>query len=97
MSKVQQIIPISDMKLKQPEVLGMLKNGPVVLAHRSRPAAVLVSVEQWDRLMTQLEDQQDIIEMQEVELKLATGQSKLVEMSPAELEAWVNDDEKVPA
>ena len=97
MSKVQQIIPISDMKLRQPEVLGMLTNGPVVLAHRSRPAAVLVSVQQWDRLMAQLEDQQDIIEIQEVELNIATGKSKVVEMSSEELEAWATDDEKIPA
>lgn len=97
MSKVQQIIPISDMKLRQPEVLGMLMNGPVVLAHRSRPAAVLVSVQQWDRLMAQLEDQQDIIEIQAVELKIATGKSKVIEMSPEELEAWAADDEKIPA
>ena len=97
MSKVQQIIPISDMKLRQPEVLGMLTNGPVVLAHRSRPAAVLVSVQQWDRLMAQLEDQQDVIDIQEVELKIATGKRKVIEMSPEELEAWAADDEKIPA
>lgn len=56
MNKINQIVPISEMKLKQPEVLGMLNTGPVVLANRSRPAAVLVSVEQWDSLVGQIED-----------------------------------------
>ena len=96
MNKVNQIVPISDMKLQQPEVLGMLAKGPVVLAHRSRPAAVLVSVEQWDRLMEQLEDQQDIIDVQEAELSLASSKSRLVEMSPEELEVWMADGATVP-
>jgi hypothetical protein len=44
-----------------------------------------------------LEDQQDVIDIQEVELKIATGKSKVIEMSSEELEAWAADDEKIPA
>lgn len=54
MQTVQQIVPISDMKLKHGTVLSLLKKGPVVLAQRSRPAAVLVSVKEWDETAKEL-------------------------------------------
>lgn len=54
MDRIQQIVPISELKLNQPQVVAMLTNGPVVLAHRSKPAAVLVSVEEWDRVADEL-------------------------------------------
>jgi prevent-host-death family protein len=50
METVQQIVPISDMKVRHGEVLRRLDNGPVVLAQRSKARAVLVSIEQWDKL-----------------------------------------------
>lgn len=54
MEKIQQIVPVSDMSIKQTEVMKLLINGPVVLAQRSKPAAVLVSVEEWDRQAEEL-------------------------------------------
>ena len=54
MNKVQQIEPITQIQRAPSEVLAMLANGPVVLAQRSKPAAVLVSVEEWDRLADEL-------------------------------------------
>lgn len=50
MNKIQQIEPITQIQKQPTEVLALLANGPVVLAQRSRPAAVLVSVEEWDRI-----------------------------------------------
>lgn len=54
MDKIQQIVPISEMKLNQAQVLSMLGAGPVVLANRSKPAAVLVSIAEWDRVADEL-------------------------------------------
>ena len=56
MNKVPQFVAISEMKVNQPKVLARLTNGPVILANRSKPAAVLLSVEQWDSLVGQIED-----------------------------------------
>ncbi len=50
MDTVQQIVPISEMQIRSAEVLRKLDKGPVVLAQRSKAKAVLVSVEQWDKL-----------------------------------------------
>jgi prevent-host-death family protein len=62
MDRVQQIVPISDMKLKHAQVLGLLSKGPVVLAQRSKPAAVLVSVAQWDAQADELARLRRIVE-----------------------------------
>lgn len=54
MNPIAQIVPITEMRLHHSEVLAMLAEGPVVLAQRSKPAAVLVSVEEWNLIAAQL-------------------------------------------
>ena len=70
MDRVQQIVPISEMAIHQHEVMRLLTKGPVVLASRSRPAAVLVSVQDWDSLITELEELRDIVDLQAADLAL---------------------------
>jgi prevent-host-death family protein len=50
------------MKLKHAQVLALLNKGPVVLAQRSKPAAVLVSVTQWDAQADELSRLRRIVE-----------------------------------
>lgn len=94
MNKVQQFVPISEMKLNQPQVLELLTAGPVVLANRSRPAAVLVSVKQWDNTVELLEDLADTVDALRMELAIAKGEVEM--MSQAEISEWLAD-ERVPA
>ena len=54
MNTVQQIVPISEMRTDQANILSKMDQAPVVLAQRSRPRAVLVSVEQWDAMAKEL-------------------------------------------
>lgn len=56
MDRIPQIVPISDLRIRHGEVLSKLDKGPVVLAQRSRPAAVLVSVEDWDKTIQRLSE-----------------------------------------
>jgi len=49
-----QIVPISDFRIRQAEVLTKLDNGPVFLAQRSKPAAVLLSMDGWEDLQKEL-------------------------------------------
>jgi prevent-host-death family protein len=51
MGKVSKIIPISDLRQDAAKVLKMVKNSrePLVITQRGRPAAVLISVEAYDR------------------------------------------------
>lgn len=54
MNQIVQIVPITEMRLHHSEVLSMLAAGPVVLAQRSKPTAVLVSIEEWNAIAAQL-------------------------------------------
>ncbi|MBV7328563.1 type II toxin-antitoxin system prevent-host-death family antitoxin [Chloroflexi bacterium TSY] len=54
MNEVPQIAPVSDMHHKQSEIFAMMDKAPVILAQRSKPRAVLVSVEQWNRINAEL-------------------------------------------
>lgn len=52
----KQIVPISDMHLKQGATLAKMKDGPVYLAQRSTPIAVLVPATYWDTTVKRLEE-----------------------------------------
>lgn len=55
MNTVPQIEPVTRMQRDHKELLAMTGNGPVILAQNSRAAAVLVSVEEWDRRAKRLD------------------------------------------
>jgi prevent-host-death family protein len=55
-----QIVPISDLRIRHTEVLAMLEQGPVFLAQRSKAAAVLVSVGEWNVIAGQLKRLQQL-------------------------------------
>jgi len=95
--KTPQIVPVSDLRMKHVQVFAMMDNGPVFLAQRSKPAGVLVSITQWDRLMEMLEDQSDLIDALKMELAIARGEETVETLTEAEIEAWLSVDEKVPA
>ncbi|MFN8487910.1 MAG: type II toxin-antitoxin system prevent-host-death family antitoxin [Caldilineaceae bacterium] len=85
MDTVPQIVPISDLRIRHNDVLEMLKNGPVILAQRSRPAAVLVSVEAWDDQAEYIDNLECAVAALKVELAIAKGEDELVEFTPDEL------------
>ena len=58
-------VPISELRLHQSEVLEKLSEGPVLLTQRGRGAAVLTSLETWNRLMQRMEDLHDALDVME--------------------------------
>ena len=58
---VPRIERISDLRVRQKEILADLSESPVVLTHHGRAAAVLVAAEQWNQLIGELEDLQDAL------------------------------------
>jgi len=97
MDKVQQIEPISTMQLKPTDILAKLGNGPVILAQRSKPVAVVVGVEMWDRIAAYLEDLEDALDAAKAELQLAKGEDETVILTEAEIQEWLGAGEKVSA
>ena len=51
---VPQIEPVTRLARGHKEVLGLLKNGPVILAQHSRAVAVLVDVDTWNETLRRL-------------------------------------------
>ena len=56
MNLIPQTEPISNFKNDQTGVLHKIKNGPVVLIQYSKPAAVLVDPQQWNRMLNRLQE-----------------------------------------
>ena len=97
MDKIQQFVPITDMRLRHSQVLALLDNGPVILAQRSKPAAVLVNVDMWDRIAEYVDELEATVDALDAKLKIASGEAESYILSDAEVEAWIGEDEKVPA
>lgn len=55
MLKTPQIEPVTSFLKDHKAVLKKLQLGPIFLAQRSKPTAVLVSVDEWDHIVEELE------------------------------------------
>jgi prevent-host-death family protein len=81
------IAPISDMRVRQADIVEKAKEGPVVLVERgSRPALVVLSPELWDAIAHRLEDLEDAVAIYKKKWELATGQDEMIELSPEVLQ-----------
>jgi prevent-host-death family protein len=49
-----QTVPISELRRQQDKILKMAESAPVVLMSRSEPAGVLVSPQEWNRIVNRL-------------------------------------------
>ncbi len=50
MNRVIEVVPISDLRHRQNEVMAHLNKGPVILTQHGRGTAVLVSMQQWQEI-----------------------------------------------
>ena len=94
MQTVPQIRPISDMSQRQGEVMPLLDNGPVILAARSKPTAVMVSVDTWDKMILRIEELEDSVEVWRGLYEVETGRDTIETADIKELERMAG---RVPA
>jgi len=97
MQQLPQMVSVADIKNHHLKVFAMLKKGPVIVASRSKPTAVIVSPEQWDAIVEEIDTLWAEREAALAELRIATGKSKVVEMSEETMTEWLAEDEAVPA
>ena len=71
-------VNISELRQRQGELLARLPEGPILLIQYSTPAAVLMSVDQWNQLVQDVEDLEDTVTALKAQLALARGESELV-------------------
>jgi prevent-host-death family protein len=69
-----QIQPISELARDHKTLLRKLKSGPVFLSQRGRPAAVVVSPEQWDAMARRLAAAEGRAESRRVMEKIDSGE-----------------------
>lgn len=62
MGAIPRLVPISELRLKQAEVLASLDEGPVVLTQHSKGAAVLMGIDYYNRLLATIEDLEDALD-----------------------------------
>jgi prevent-host-death family protein len=56
MNAMPQVVSVSELKAHHQKVFDLLDNGPIILAQHSKAAAVLVSVEEWERQTKRLQE-----------------------------------------
>jgi prevent-host-death family protein len=93
MGAVPELIPISELRARQSEILLGLKKRPAILTQHGRAAAVLVNPEQWDRLFARLrlleealEQADDVRVVKAIEAQLASGEETLLDWDDVEAE-----------
>lgn len=62
MNAIPKLVPISELRLKQAEVLASLDEGPIILTQHSKGAAVLMGIDYYNRLLAVIEDLQDALD-----------------------------------
>ncbi len=91
MNKIPEIIPLSDLRQEAAGVIKRLqeKDSPVVITQRGRAAAVLISMDGYERL-TQNQELLSLLIQGEKEIESGAGQS--LEDVMAEAEGLLTDD-----
>ena len=84
MQIIPEIVPVSGLRTRQNEVLDSLSEGPIVLTHHGRAAAVVVSPEQWNRLVENLEDLSDSLDAIEMKARIVSGQESVSDWADVE-------------
>ncbi len=92
-----QIEPVTSLSKDYKVVFGKLVDGPVFLAQRSRPAAVLLSVDEYKALLERLEYLEDLAEVYKGKWLLATGQESMTRLTDEEIAEWAGKPNAVLA
>ena len=92
MNPLPTIVPMSDMRVRQAEVIEKAAHGPVVLIERgSKPALVALAPELWNAIAERLEFLEDALAVYRKKWELATGQDEMIELSPKTIQEWMGD------
>jgi prevent-host-death family protein len=86
MATMPDVVPVSDLRGRHKEIFQKIEEGPILLAQHSRPAAVLVSVADWNAREKQLELLEARIEYLETKRRNEENPPKLVSFDEIEEE-----------
>jgi len=83
--KVPPTMPVSELRKHPDVVFDKLKQTHVLLTRQGTEAGVLVHPTVWNRVLDYLDELEDLVEMLQAELALATGKDELITVDP---ETW---------
>ena len=92
-----QIEPVTTLSRDYKTIFDKLKDGPVFLAQRSRPAAVLLSVSDYEEMLKRLEYLEDLAEIYKGKWLLVTGQETMTRLTEDEIATWAGESDAVLA
>ncbi|MEZ4860924.1 MAG: hypothetical protein R3C14_06435 [Caldilineaceae bacterium] len=84
---------ISDLRNNHLEVFARLEKGPVVLVNRTQPQGILLSPTQWDKLLTRLEDLEDLVDVLNTELQVERGEIVVETLEEQSFAEWLNAEQ----
>lgn len=73
-----EMATIADLRHKHLEVFAKLDKGPVVIAQRSKPTAVLVSIPQWNDIARRLKQLELLTEARRISDEMTTDPNKSI-------------------
>jgi prevent-host-death family protein len=62
LNRIPELVPISEIRQRQNEILASLRDGPIVLTQHGRAAAVLLTPGEYNRLVAAVEDLEDAMD-----------------------------------
>lgn len=95
-----QFESVSNFRNHYTKILQKLTDGPLYLLQYSSLAVVLVDPQQWDAILdrlARLEELEDEVAIYRHKWLIASGQAEHDLLTPDALEAWMAEDEKIPA
>lgn len=92
MNTIPNLVPISQLRLRQNKILAQLPKGPIILTQRGVAAAVLVTPQMWNCLAQERENLSDALTALKIELDIATGKEDVTDWEEFEAELNVVQD-----
>jgi prevent-host-death family protein len=80
------VVPVSELRGRHKEIFQKIEDGPILLAQHSRPAAVLVSVADWNAREKQLELLEARLKYLEMKRQYGENPPKLISFDEIEEE-----------
>ena len=76
-----QIEPVTGLSRDYKQIFAKLQRGPVFLAQRSKPAAVLLSVNDYEKLIERVKQLELLMEAKQILAEMASDPAKVVSLT----------------
>jgi Antitoxin Phd_YefM, type II toxin-antitoxin system len=87
--KIPTTLPVSELSKHPDGVFAQLSQGHLLITRQGKAAGVLVHPTVWNRILERLDNDEATIWALEAELKLAKGESELIDISEETLQQWL--------